>query len=453
MAYQNNSKSELILNGNILSALLSLIIPMLIGMFALLVINLVDAYYIGKLGVLELSAISYAFPVLFTLMSFNIGIAIGISATVSKYIGQGDLYKAKKTVSNVMVLIFFLMVLLSILSFLFNNYIFSLLGANGETLQLINEYMSIWYIGSPFFACLVIGNSVLRANGDSIKPSGIIIITSLTNAILDPIFIFGWGPLNAMGIQGAAIATAISYILGMNIMITIIRNENLLSFPSMKILKLLKFCFPVLVIGLPAAFTMMLSPIVLGYINKVVSLHGSEAVAAFGVGLRIESLATVGIIAISSSLTPFIGQNLGASKHYRINTAINYSIILSGLWGLVVSIPLLVFQKQFSNLFSADILVKEYLVEYIKIISISYIFWGWSNIASAAFNGYQKPLTATFIYLSRLFIITIPLVIIGNYFYGLNGIFLGIMISNILSGILSIMYVKNSNVLNTIIRN
>ncbi len=164
MVNKVNSKSELIINGNILKALLSLIIPMSIGMFSLLVINLVDAYYIGKLGVLELSAISYAFPVLFTLMSFNIGIAIGISATVSKYIGQGDLYKAKKTVANVMVLIFLLMVLLSIVSFLLNNYIFSLLGANGETLILINEYMSIWYIGSPFFACLVIGNSVLRAN-------------------------------------------------------------------------------------------------------------------------------------------------------------------------------------------------------------------------------------------------------------------------------------------------
>ena len=447
MVNKVNSKSELIINGNILKALLSLIIPMSIGMFSLLVINLVDAYYIGKLGVLELSAISYAFPVLFTLMSFNIGIAIGISATVSKYIGQGDLYKAKKTVSNVMILIFLLMVLLSIVSFLLNNYIFSLLGANGETLILINEYMSIWYIGSPFFACLVIGNSVLRANGDSIKPSFIIIISSLTNAVLDPIFIFGWGPLNAMGIQGAAIATTISYILGMNIMITIIRNENLLSFPSIKFMKLLKFSFPVLVIGLPAAFTMMLSPIVLGYINKIVSSHGSEAVAAFGVGLRIESLATVGIIAISSSLTPFIGQNFGANKHYRINTAINYSVVLSGIWGLIVAIPLLIFQKQFSNLFSTDILVKGYLIEYIKIISISYIFWGWSNIASAVFNGYQKPLTATLIYLSRLFIITIPLVIIGNYFYGLNGIFIGIMISNILSGILSILYVKNSNIL------
>ena len=212
MVNKVNSKSELIINGNILKALLSLIIPMSIGMFALLVINLVDAYYIGKLGVLELSAISYAFPVLFTLMSFNIGIAIGISATVSKYIGQGDLYKAKKTVSNVMVLIFLLMVLLSIVSFHLNNYIFSLLGANWETLILINEYMSIWYIGSPFFACLVIGNSVLRANGDSIKPSSIIIITSLTNAVLDPIFIFGWGPLNAMSIQGAAIALSLIHI-------------------------------------------------------------------------------------------------------------------------------------------------------------------------------------------------------------------------------------------------
>ena len=96
MAYKKISKSELIRNGNILSALLSLIIPMLIGMFALLVINLVDAYYIGKLGVLELSAISYAFPVLFTLMSFNIGIAIGISATVSNILAKAIYIKQKK---------------------------------------------------------------------------------------------------------------------------------------------------------------------------------------------------------------------------------------------------------------------------------------------------------------------------------------------------------------------
>ena len=94
------------------------------------------------------------------------------------------------------------------------------------------------------------------------------------------------GTLERHGYSRCSNSTTISYILGMNIMITIIRNENLLSFPSIKFIKLLKFSFPVLVIGPPAAFTMMLSPIVLGYINKIVSSHGSEAVAAFGVGLR-----------------------------------------------------------------------------------------------------------------------------------------------------------------------
>jgi len=442
-----NSKSEFMISGDVLSVLMSLIIPMSVGMFALLVINLVDAFYIGKLGVLPLSAISFAFPVLFTIMSFNIGIAIGASASISKFIGQRNLYKAKITVTNIFILIFALMCFVSLLCFLFNSQIFILFGADGNTLILIQSYMSTWYIGSPFFACLVIGNSILRANGDSLTPSLIIIATSAINAILDPILIFGLGPIDPIGIKGAAIATTISYIIGMNLMITSISNAGLLSYPDRSLNALIKTCFPILIIGLPAAFAMMLNPIVLGYINKLVSSHGSEAVAAFGVGLRIESLATVGIIAISSSLTPFIGQNLGANKLDRINKAINYSVLLSAIWGLAVAVPLIIFNKQFSSLFTSDITVQNFLINYLKIISLSYIFWGWANIASATFNGYQKPSYATIIFLSRLFIITIPFVIIGNILYGLFGIFLGIALSNIASGILSIIFTKFTTVL------
>ena len=436
------SKSEFMISGDVLSVLMSLIIPMSVGMFALLVINLVDAFYIGKLGVLPLSAISFAFPVLFTIMSFNIGIAIGASASISKFIGQRDLYKAKITVTNIFILIFALMCFVSLLCFWYNSQIFVLFGADGNTLILIQSYMSTWYIGSPFFACLVIGNSILRANGDSTTPSLIIIATSAINAILDPILIFGLGPIDPIGIKGAAIATTISYIMGMNLMIASISKVGLLSFPDRNLNSLFKTCFPVLIIGLPAAFAMMLYPIVLGYINKLVSTHGSEAVAAFGVGLRIESLATVGIIAISSSLTPFIGQNLGANKLDRVNKAINYSILLSAIWGLIVAVPLIIFNKQFSSLFTSDITVQNLLINYLKIISLSYIFWGWANIASAAFNGYQKPSYATIIFLSRLFMITIPFVIIGNNLYGLFGIFLGIALSNITSGVLSIIFTK-----------
>ena len=132
-------RSDYIINGDILKVLLSLIIPMSIGMTALLIINLIDAYYIGKLGVLELSAISFAFTVLFTLMSFNIGIAIGASAIISKFIGQGDIYKTKKTVTNIFILIFLLMSFVSFFCFLFNNLIFILFGGEGQTLELINS--------------------------------------------------------------------------------------------------------------------------------------------------------------------------------------------------------------------------------------------------------------------------------------------------------------------------
>ena len=103
-------------------------------------------------------------------MSFNIGIAIGASAIISKFIGQGDIYKTKKTVTNIFILIFLIMCFVSFFCFLFNNHIFVLFGAEGETLESINTYMSTWYIGSPFFACLVIGNSINVPFGLDISP-------------------------------------------------------------------------------------------------------------------------------------------------------------------------------------------------------------------------------------------------------------------------------------------
>ena len=434
--------TDTMLTGKVSSVLLSLVVPSIIGMFSLLIINLIDAFYIGKLGVLALSAISFSFPVLFTVMSFNIGIAIGTSAIISKCIGSGQINDAKQKVSNILLLIFIFMCLVSICGKITITPLFKLLGADDFQLPLIFIYMKIWYLGAPFFGFLVIANSAIRATGDSITPSAIIFTTALVNAILDPILIFGLGPIDAMGIQGAAIATTLSYIAGMAGMLFILNNRELITFPNLNLRLLFGSCKSILMIGLPAGLTMMLNPIVLGYINKIVSEYGTFAVAAFGVGLRIESLATVGIIAISSSLTPFIGQNLGAKNFKRINSALNYCLIFSAIWGLFVAIPLILFCESFSKIFTNDIEVQNQIMLYLKIISLSYIFWGWSNIASAAFNGFQNPLNATIVFLGRLFVLTIPFVLLGDHLYGLSGIFIGISIANVLSGLVSIPWSK-----------
>ena len=118
------NKSDLILSGQVSSALISLVLPMIFGMLSLFIINLVDAYYIGKLGVIELSAISFSFPVLFTVMSFNIGIAIGVSATISRFIGSGKNDKAKLVIGSILFLIFNFTLLISLIGFLISDPLF-----------------------------------------------------------------------------------------------------------------------------------------------------------------------------------------------------------------------------------------------------------------------------------------------------------------------------------------
>ena len=436
------NKSDLILSGPVSSALISLVLPMIFGMLSLFIINLVDAYYIGKLGVIELAAISFSFPVLFTIMSFNIGIAIGVSATISRFMGSGEKDKAKLIIGNIIFLIFGFTILVSVIGFFISDPLFKVLGADEYNLPLIKQYMNIWFIGAPFFGIIVISNASLRSTGDGLTPSIVIFCMAIINAILDPIFIFGFGFIKPFGIQGAAIATSLSYILGTISMLIILKFRKLITLPDRKFSVLINSCKPILLIGIPASFTMMLNPVVLGYINKIVSTHGSAAVAAFGVGLRIESIATIGIIAISSSLTPFIGLNLGAKQFERVKKAIKYSIIFSSIWGLSVALPLFFFNNYFALVFSNEILVQNNIMIYLKIISFSYIFWGWSNISSAAFNGFQKPFHASIIYLGRLFVITIPFVIIGNYYYDLIGIFYGIFWANVLSGIISVPWTR-----------
>ena len=314
----NNQKSQIMLYLPVLKALFFLSIPTMFGMFSIFFINIVDAYYIGRLGVLPLAAVSYCLPIIFIVMSFSIGIAIGVAAIVSRQLGSSDFYEAKASTSNILLLIFLFMLILSILCVIFIYPIFELIGAEKILLPLIYSYMSVWFLGAPFFSGLVISNSAIRSYGDSWTPGLILFLTSLINAGLDPVLIFGLGPINAYGLMGASLATIISYFFGMLMMLYFLYRIDLLTIPALNFKKLILSCKTILFVGLPASLTMMLHPLVLIYIIIMVSIHGNDSLAAFGIGSRIESFAMIGIIAIASTQTSFIGQNLGAKKYNRV---------------------------------------------------------------------------------------------------------------------------------------
>ena len=224
-------KNGKLLEGDHRIVLIKMTLPMMFGLLSVILFNLVDTLYIAQLGVQELSAISYTFPIVFSVISLGIGLSGGASALISQAIGRGDQLSAARFASHSILIAACLVITIAVLGTFTINPLFSLLGANKENLDIIKDYMYIWYPSTALIIIPIVGNGAIRATGDSVTPSFIMSISGLSNIILDPLFIFGWGPFPRLEVEGAAIATALSYSITFFASIWILwKREKLLQF-------------------------------------------------------------------------------------------------------------------------------------------------------------------------------------------------------------------------------
>lgn len=426
------------LNGDIKQTLKSMTIPMIVGMIMLMTFSIVDTFFVSMLGTQQLAAISFTFPVTFTLISLNIGLGIGTSAIIAKYIGSGDTQHAKSIATGALMLSALLVGILAIIGIFSIEFIFSLMGANETLMPFITAYMIPWYLGGVFLAVPMVGNSVLRAFGDTSTPSIIMAACGGLNAVLDPILIFGWGPIPAMGIQGAAVATAIAWGIGFVWILYLLAVKRQLIEP--RLLSLNEFIIAsrgVLKIGLPAAGANMLTPIAGGVMTAVVASYGAEAVAAWGVGNRLESIASIVVLALSMSLPPFISQNYGANKLSRIRTAYNIAAKFVMIWQLVVFVVLALSANFIANLFAQEASVVRDIALFLYIVPLAYGLQGIIILTNSSFNAMHKPLSALALSILRLFAFYVPIATLGSYLYGLQGLFWGCVVANLVTSIMA----------------
>ncbi len=207
MKQKSNAK---LIEGDISKILYKMTIPMIVGIFGMIFFNLVDTYFIGILGVDELAAISFTFPVIMIVMSISMGLGVGASSVISREIGIGNLNQVKRYTTDVLILSLAIVILLVILGLFTLNPLFQLLGAKKELIPLIRDYMIIWYAGVPLVVIPMVGNSVIRATGDTKSPGLIMMVAVLVNLVMDPLLIFGMGPFPRLELKGAAIATLIA---------------------------------------------------------------------------------------------------------------------------------------------------------------------------------------------------------------------------------------------------
>jgi putative MATE family efflux protein len=413
-------------------------IPMIYGMILLMTFNLVDTFFVGLLGTQPLAAISFTFPITFTVISLTIGLGIGTSAVIAKALGKGNDESAKNSGTAAIYLAAIVVGILSIVGYLFTDDIFLLLGASEALLPLIHDYMDIWFIGSICLIGPMIGNAILRASGDTKTPSIIMGSAGLINAILDPIFIFGFGPIPAMGIQGAAIATLISWVFGLLLVLYIVGVKRQLIHTKLLSLKtFISSSRGILHIGLPAAGANMLTPISAAILTAIVASYGDSAVAAFGVGSRIESIACLVVLAMSMTLPPFISQNFGAGNMHRVEQSFKVSVRFVLIWQLLIYLLLVLIAPFIADVFSKEEAVADIIVLFMWIMPLGYGLQGVIILTNSSFNALHKPMVALMLSVIRLFVCYVPLAYLGSIYYGIEGFFIGGVCGNLIMGMIS----------------
>lgn len=428
-----------LLTGSIPLVLRQMTVPMTFGMIAILMFNLVDTFFISLLGTKALAAISYTFPVTFAVNCITMGIGMGLSTSIARLLGQGQAQDAARFSTHGLILAVTLVVVASTIGYFSIEPLFLALGANADLIPLIMQYMQIWYLTIPLLVIPMAGNSAIRATGDTKTPAKIMMLAGFINGLLDPLLIFGYGPFPELGIQGAAIASAFSWLGAlMGSLYVLAKREKLLALPSLKFIN--RDWKQILKIGTPAAMSNALTPISGAILMMMLSSHGTAAVAAYGAAQRVESILILVLMSLTSALTPFIAQNMGANNPARSFAGLFISMRFSMVFQLGIFIMMVPLSIPIAALFSQEQAVKDLLWHYLLVVPFSYGFQGMMMMLVSGLNALHQPMRAFQWSFMRLFLFTLPCAWLGGQLYDIEGLFIGIALGNVIGGTSGYLY-------------
>lgn len=430
-----NKRSRNLTEGGVDGTLMKMAGGMIFGFFAMSAFNAVDTYFVGRLGALNLAAMSFTFPVVMIIGSISMGIGLGLSSTVSRAIGGGRQHEVKRLATDGLLLAVLVVLIFTVVGLLTIRPLFYMLGARGDVLDLIEGYMRIWYIGMPFVVIPMAGNNVIRAFGDTLMPSLIMIVAVIVNVILDPLLIFGIGMFPEMGMSGAALATVISRFTTLLFSLGILAfREKVLTVEIPTLSTLMGNWKRIAFIGVPAALVQAITPLTLGILTGLLSRFGNDVVAGFGAAGKIEMLIMIIPNSLASVMAPFSGQNWGAGKIGRIRRGLRFSGAVSLAWGVMLFAAFMIFGSRIMGLFSESAAVVDAGARYLRIMAVGYGFFGLLNISTQSLNALNKPLHSAAITLAKTFLINVSLAVLGAAIWNQTGVFGASLVANILGG-------------------
>ena len=424
--------------GSILRVMLSTALSMIPGTLAISGYNVVDSYFVGKLGTFPQAAMGFTFPVVMMVGCIYRGLGGGVMTPVSQLLGGDRQLQAARMITGGVLLLTLFGIAISSLGIILITPVFQRLGANETLLPMIRSYMVIWYAGSLTVTLGDAGAHLLVSAGAP-RLGGLMIMLGLVlNAILDPLFIFGWGPLPGSGITGAAIATVAAQTTTLVIVTAILHWKlHLIAkisevFPVPRLLNAWK---TILRYGIPSILGMILNPAGMAVITWAVAVTGGEtAVAGASVATRIEAVAFIFPMSLGMSLLPIIGQNFGAKRFDRIDTCRRVSMIFAFLFLVVISVFFCILAPWFASFFSADPEVIAIMVRCVRITAWGFGFIEVHRYSTFFFTGVGKAKSGAALNILRVVGLMVPFTLVAMYFRSLDGIFFSRLAADVLAG-------------------
>jgi putative MATE family efflux protein len=429
--------------GNSGSLIFKFAIPMLIGNVFQQLYNVVDSIIVGRyIGKQALAAVGASFPLIFMMISFVVGVAMGTTIIVSQYFGAKDIKMVKRSIETMYVFLFFASIVVTILGISLSGPIFRLIQLPEDVMPQAITYFNVYLLGTVFFFGFNGISSVLRGLGDSKTPLYFLMISTVMNAILVWLFVavFKWG------VAGSAWATVIAqagaFFTGI---IYLNRTHEIVKLNSLKLVFDRAIFRKSIKIGLPTGLQQTFVSIGMLAVTRIVNGFGTDAIAAYSVAMRLDSLAGMPAMNFGAALSTFVGQNLGANKPERVRQGFKATFLMSGALALFTSLCVILFRNQLMHLFTDDVAVIAIGAEYLVIVSSFYIFFSAMFVIGGVMRGAGDTLIPMFITLFALWAVRIPAAWILSRYFGVDGIWWSIPVAWFIGMALSYLYYLKGN--------
>jgi len=437
-------KTKSFTEGSILKALIALSIPVVFSNVLQSAYQLIDTFWVGKLGSDAVAAVSLSFPIIFLMFAVGGGLTIAGSILVAQSIGAGNIQKANHIAAQTLLMILVTVLPLTVLGIFVSGALMKFMGADANVLPLATQYLQISFVGLIFVFGFFAFQALLRGVGDVKTPIYIVLGTVILNSILDPLFIFGYGVIPGFGVAGAATATlltqAIATIVGLGILFSGKYGIHL-KLHEFKPDKAL--IFSMVKLGLPASIEQSMRALGFTVMTILTAGFGTSVIASYGIGTRILSFVIIPAFGLSMATATVVAQNIGAGKLHRAEKTAQLSAMIGFISLTLIGALVFIFAEPIASAFiTGDQAALQGSILFTQIMALTFGFLGIQLSLGGAFQGSGNTFASMILTLVSIWVLQFPIAYILAYTANLNelGIWIAFPASNVIMAVVTVLW-------------